>query len=132
MERQRMISRKQYQKAREVIGSLLQGIDPKTGAALPKDDVVNLIEVNRSLAVALAAIEQVEARVIRRALLPESVGKNWTEEEEQQLKAEFAQSEPIPSIAEKHGRTVRGIEARLQRLGLLPPDERTTTDAFMG
>jgi len=127
-----MLSRNQIQKARTVLQSLIQGVDPETGEDLPKEDAVNRIEVNRSMSIALTALEQVEARMLRRSLLPESVGKTWTEEEEQQLKCEFAASDPIPLIAEKHGRTFRAIEARLQRLGLLRPDQRTTNDSFTG
>src|SRR4051794_33105287 len=103
------MNRNQYQKARTVFKSLIQGLDPETGAELPKDAIVNRIEVNRSMLVAMTAIEQVEARALRRSQLPESVGKKWTEDEVQQLKAEFARSEPIPLIATKHGRTIRSI-----------------------
>jgi phage terminase small subunit len=126
-----MMATKQFQRARAVLKSLIQGLDPETGAELPKDAVVNRIEVNRSMLVAIAAMEQVEARMLRRALLPESVGKTWTETEEQQLKDEFARSEPIPVIAKKHQRTVRAIEARLERMGLLRNDQRTTDDSFL-
>jgi hypothetical protein len=82
--------------------------------------------------VAVTAMEQAEARAQRRAQLPESVGKTWAEEEEQQLKAEFARSEPIPLIATKHRRTIRSIESRLEKLGLLSPDQRTTSNSFVG
>ena len=44
--------------------------------------------------------------------------KGWTEEDEQQLKEEFGRSESLRLIAEKHRRTIRAIEARLERLGL--------------
>jgi hypothetical protein len=127
-----MLNRNQIQKARTVLQSLIQGLDPETGEDLPKKDAVNRIDVNRSMSIALTALEQVEARMLRRAQLPESVGKSWSEEEEQQLKAEFANSEPIPDIATKHGRTVRAIEARLERVGLLRSDQRTTNDSFTG
>ena len=73
---------------------------------------------------------QVQARILRRAMLPEGVGKTWTDEEVQRLKVEFANSDPIPLIATKHSRTVRAIEARLERIGLLRPDQRTTNDSF--
>jgi len=125
-----MLSRNQIKKARTVIQSLVHGLDPETGEDLPKEDTANRIEVNRSMSIALTALEQVEARMVRRSQLPEGVGKTWTEEEEQQLKAEFAGSEPIPLIATKHSRTVRAIEARLERIGLLRPDQRTTNDSF--
>jgi hypothetical protein len=127
-----MLSRNQIRKARTVLEYLIQGLDPETGKDLPKEDAVNRIEVNRSMSIALTALKEVDARVVRRSLLPESVGKTWTEEEEQQLKVEFANSEQIPDIATKHGRTIRAIEARLERVGLLRPDQRTTNDSFTG
>ena len=125
-----MTTSRQYRKARSVLQSLIQGLDPETGAELPKDAIVNRIEINRSMLVAITAMEQAEARMLRRAQLPESVGKAWTDEEEQRLKAEFASSEPIPLLATKHGRTIRAIEARLERLGLLRADQRTTDASF--
>ncbi len=127
-----MTTRNQYQSARAVLQSLIQGLDPETGGELPKDAVINRIEVNRSMITAVTAMEQVEARILRRAQLPEGVGKAWTEEEVQRLKDEFAGSEPIPFIATKHARTIRAIEARLERLGLLKPDQRTTSNSFTG
>jgi hypothetical protein len=127
-----MLSRNQIRKARNVLEYLIQGLDPETGKDLPKEDSVNRIEVNRSMSIALTALKEVDARMVRRSLLPESVGKTWTDEEEQQLKAEFANSEPIPDIATKHGRTIRAIEARLERVGLLRSDQRTTNDSFTG
>jgi hypothetical protein len=127
-----MTTRNQYQRARAVLQSLIQGLDPETGGELPKDAVINRIEVNRSMITAVAAMEQVEARILRRAQLPEGVGKAWTDEEVQRLKDEFAGSEAIPLIATKHARTIRAIEARLERLGLLKPGQRTTSNSFTG
>jgi hypothetical protein len=127
-----MTKRIQFQKAQSVLRSLIQGLDPDTGIELTNDTIINRIEVNRSLATALTAMEQVEARMLRRAQLPASVGKTWAREEGKQLRAEFGRDEPIPLIATKHGRTIRAIEARLERLGLLQPDQRTTSNSFMG
>ena len=125
-----MTTRNQYQKARAVLQSLVQGLDPESGVELPRNTIVNRIEINRAMVIAVTAMEQVEARIARRSQLPESVGKPWTDEEEQRLKAEFAGSEPIPLIATRHGRTIRAIEARLERLGLLRPDQRTSPNSF--
>jgi hypothetical protein len=126
-----MTAKRQYQRARAVLQSLIQGLDPETGVELPRDAIINRIEINRSMLVAVTAIQQVEARALRRAQLPESVGKTWTDEEEQQLRSELTHSEPIPLIATKHRRTVRAIEARLERLGLLRPEQRTTDNSFV-
>ena len=52
------------------------------------------------------------------------------EEEEQQLRDAFTHSEPLADIATKHGRTLRAIEARLERLGLLAADQRVTDNSF--
>jgi hypothetical protein len=120
----------QFQKARVVLQSLVQGLHPETGAELPKGDIVNHIEVNRAMSTAVMAIDQITARLTRRAMLPEKVGKGWSDEEEQQLKDEFIRSEPLPRIATKHGRTLRAIEARLERLGLLAANQRVTDNSF--
>jgi hypothetical protein len=120
----------QFQKARVVLQALLHGLHPVTGDELPKEDIVNDIEVNRAMAMAVMALDQMMARLTRRETLPEKVGKGWTEEEEQQLRDAFIRSEPLPLIATKHGRTLRAIEARLQRLGLLAADQRVTDNSF--
>jgi hypothetical protein len=120
----------QFQKARVVLQSLVHGLNPVTGDELPKGDIVNNIEVNRAMSTAVMALDQMMARLTRREMLPEKVGKGWTEEEEQQLKDEFSRSEPLPLIATKHGRTLRAIEARLDRVGLLAADQRVTDNSF--
>jgi hypothetical protein len=121
-----------YQKSRQVLHALVQGLDPESGSALPADTVLNRVDVVRALLGAIAALDATNARALRRAQLPESVGKTWSEQEERQLKEEFAGGESVPIIAAKHGRTVRAIEARLERLGLLRSDQRTTRTSFLG
>ena len=122
----------QCQKARVVLQSLVQGLHPESGTELPKDDIVNNIQVNRAMSTAVMALDQIAARLTRRAMLPDKVGKGWTEEEEQQLRDEFNRSEPLPLIATKHGRTLRAIEARLERLRLLAADQRVINSSFLG
>ena len=121
----------QFQHARVVIQSLVQGVHPTSGKDLPRDSIVNEIEVTRALGTAVLAIDQVSARLARRAQLPESVGKAWTEEEERRLRAAFGRGERIPDIAAKHGRTVRAIEGRLEKLGLLTPASGTTSPPYI-
>ena len=121
-----------YQRSRQVLQALVQGVDPETSADLPKDTVLNRVDIVRALLAAIEALDTVNARALRRAQLPESVGKTWSHEEERRLKAEFAGGEPVALIATKHGRTVRAIEARLERLGLLRAGQRTTNNSFLG
>jgi hypothetical protein len=119
-------------RAREVLHALTQGVDPETGAELPKNAITFRSEILRALYAAIAAFDQVEARAKRRAQLPDCVGLPWTPAEEQQLATEFGAGEEVASIAEKHQRTVRAIEARLERLGLITVEQRTTHDSFTG
>jgi|SRR5581483_162128 len=125
-------NKNQFQRARMIIQSLVHGLDPESGTELPKDSIVNKIDVNRALTVGVFALDQMMARLTRRAQLPESVGKAWTFEEEQQLREESIRGEAIHDIAAKHGRTIRAIEARLEKLGLLTSEARTTNTSFLG
>jgi hypothetical protein len=69
-------------------------------------------------------------------LLPDGVGQTWTEEEERRLRESFSNGSAVSDIAGAHKRTIRAIEARLQRLGLITFEQRmykrTTSNAFMG
>jgi hypothetical protein len=53
----------QFQRARVVIQSLVQGVHPSSGKDLPKDSIVNEVEVTRALGTAVMAIDQVSARL---------------------------------------------------------------------
>ena len=52
----------QFQRVRVVIHSLVQGVHPTSGKELPKDSIVNEIEVTRALGTAVLSIDQVSAR----------------------------------------------------------------------
>jgi hypothetical protein len=55
---------------------MIHGLNPETGEELPKDSIVNRIEVNRALSTGVIALEQMEARLARRAQLPGNVGRS--------------------------------------------------------
>jgi hypothetical protein len=80
----------------------------------------------------VGAINATDARVKRRAQLSENVGRDWTTKEEEELRSEFAAKEPLTAIAARHGRTLRAIEARLERMVLITPAQRTTRGGFTG
>lgn len=121
----------QLQKARFVLQALVHGLHPVTGDELPREDVVNQIEVNRAMATAVMALDRMATKLTRREALPDKVGNAWTAEEEQQLKDEFNRNESVPDLAITHGRTIRAIEARLERLGLLRADQRMNQGGFV-
>jgi hypothetical protein len=119
------------QRARQILQALVQGVDPMTGEELPPGTILQHADVLRALLAGVSALEQTAARAQRRAQLPGNVGRPWTVEEEATLIASFKAGNPAADIAIRHGRTLRAIEARLERLGLLTPDQRTTTTSFV-
>jgi len=64
-----------YPRAKQVLKSLIAGVDPATGSDLPRDSILNRVDVIRALLSSVDAIEQVTARAARRALLPDGVGQ---------------------------------------------------------
>jgi DNA-binding NarL/FixJ family response regulator len=122
----------QQTRARQILQSLIQGIDPVTRDELPRETVLQHAEVLRALLAGLTALEQTAARAMRRAQLPDNVGRAWTTEEESKLVAAFKKGDSPVAIAREHGRTLRAIEARLEKLGLMTAEERTTRGGFTG
>ena len=120
----------QEQRARQILQALVQGVDPFNGEDLPEGTVLQQAEVLRALLAGVAAIDQNAARASRRAQLPQNIGCPWTEEEQGSLIDAFQSGEPLAEIAARHGRTLRAIEARLEKLGLLSAEQRTTRDRF--
>ena len=120
------------QRARHILQALVQGIDPLTGDELPPGTILQQAEVLRALLAGVSALEQTAARAQRRAQLPGNVGRGWTDDEERTLVAAFKSGDPIPDIAARHGRTVRAIEARLEKLGLLTAEQRSTSNGYVG
>jgi hypothetical protein len=116
----------------EVLNALIHGLDPLSGEPLPEGSVLHRAEVLRALLSAHDALQQACARAQRRAQLPDNVGRSWSEAEQAQLLAAFKEGATPAALAAKHRRTLRGIEARLERLGLLRPEQRTSRGGFSG
>jgi hypothetical protein len=119
------------QRARHILQALVQGIDPLTGEELAPGTVLQQADVLRALLAGVSALEQTAARAQRRAQLPSNVGRSWSAEEEATLVTAFKSADSVADIAARHGRTLRAIEARLERLGLLTPEQRSTNNSFV-
>lgn len=120
----------QNSQPRTTLMSLIEGRHPESGAPLPNDSVIHRPDVIRSLLAAITALDQLAARAQRRSQLPDNVGRTWTTDEESRLVAAFRSGESPEAIARNHERTLRAIEARLQKLGLITEAERTTRGGF--
>jgi hypothetical protein len=57
-------------------------------------------------------------------------GKPWSADEERELLEQFDAGVLLADIAGQLGRSLAGVEARLEKLGRLQPEQRTTTSRF--
>ena len=102
------------QRAKELLTVLADGVDPLTGQVLPDDHVCNKGEIVRALH---CAVEELSRR--REKPLPESNGKPWTEELDDELCRLFDGGMKKKDLCTHIGRTPGAIESRLERLGKL-------------
>ncbi len=119
------------QRARKILTALVQGIDPFTGEEIPSGTILQQADVLRALLAGLSALEHTAARAQRRAQLPGNVGRSWSNEEEATLVAAFKSGDSLRAIAKRHDRTQRAIEARLAKLDLLTPQQRSSDNSFI-
>lgn len=113
-----------------ILRALVQGVHPFTGDEIKGESVLQDAKVLRALLSGVAAMEANAVRDSRRKQLPANIGKAWTEKATQDMVDQFKTGVPLEQIAASHGRTLRAIEARLEKLGLITEEERKTTDRF--
>lgn len=106
-----------------ILTALIAGRDPRSQLRLPSASVLHTPNVLRALLLAVSALEAFTARTRRRAALPPNVGREWTAEEEAQLRVELAGKEPLNVISARHGRSVRAIQLRQRKVGFGNPSE---------
>lgn len=106
-------------RVREIMQSLIEGVDPETGGPVPSDSVLQSAIVLRALLAGIEALGGAERRAARRARLPENVGRSWDESELASLRREFESGMTLDEIASAHRRTVKAISARLEKMGVL-------------
>lgn len=116
----------ELQQARAVVETLAQGIHPVTGELMDADGPYNEPTVIRALfAVARALDGGVDTKLARepaeRRNAAPNQGKPWAAEDDAKLDAAFAAGADLKPLAQELGRTTFALEARLVKLGRLPP-----------
>ena len=114
--------------ARQILQSLLQGIDPFTGQKRPAATVRRQAAALRALLEDDRAPEPGAARPARRAKRPRNVGRRWDDQEQRRLIDGFMAGDTFGVLADRHGRTLRAIETRLEKLGLNSSEFRLAID----
>jgi len=118
--------------ALKLIDVLTNGVNPLTGEVLAADNPCQQPDVLRALWLASRALQEQRLRQLRQNALPANVGKPWSEDENSALIAEFQSGRALSDIAVLHRRTQAGIQARLEKLGLLQPARLPLTGAMNG
>ena len=117
--------------AKDTLKSLVDGIDPVTGYPIPRSMVLHHAVVIRALLCAVAVLESDAARKRRRARLPGNTGRPWRQADDDQVLAAFRGGAPLLQIAADHHRSLASVEARLERLGVLAPEQRITRNRYV-
>lgn len=115
------------ERALEIINTLASGFDPFTGEVYDEENVLQNPDVVRALFTAARALEGLAVHATsksRNPNLPANAGRPWSEEESQQLAAEFDSGKTQAQLVESHERTPGAIRSRLVRLGKLEIPEK--------
>ena len=102
-------------KAKEIIATLAEGIDPTTGEVLPDNSVINKGEVVRAFYTILTHLDEKKAK----KNMPENAGKPWTREDEDLLTSLYRAGASKKELCATLRRTETGIAARLVYLGII-------------
>lgn len=105
--------------ALSILSMLANGINPDTGEILEMNGPYQSANVVRALYTAIRAVEANIPKAKRASKNAPNARMPWTDAEDQQLLAMFDKGLDLTSIATHHGRTVTGIQARLERHGRL-------------
>lgn len=109
-----------------IMSALADGCCPMSGRPLPPTDPCQHVEVVRALHVAMRALDRLDEQERRVRRLPEHAGAAWDSAEDQRLVDGFAAGKPVRELAVLHQRTIGAIEARLVKLGRMPPAQGQT------
>ena len=101
-------------RAKEIISTLADGIDPITGELLPAEHICNNPEVVRAFYTILQ-----QDNVTKQKKTYENAGKKWTKEDDALLKQLFEQGVKVSELQKKFVRSRGSIQSRLAKLGLI-------------
>ena len=100
-------------RAKRIVLTLAEGIDPLTGEVLPSDHICNQGEVVRALYTLLNT-----ENPAKETALPENAGAPWTTEADEELKEMHGKGIHISELSKHFGRTKSAIKSRLNKLGI--------------
>ena len=110
-------------RALTIVTALASGVNPLTGELFAADSPYQSPDVIRALYIAVRVLEAPGRRRTRGpGAASSNAGKPWSDAEDRQLLSAFDNGQPLAELAQTHGRTRGGIQARLIRHGRLTPE----------
>lgn len=103
------------ERARELLATLADGVNPLTGEVLDDDNVCNQPDIIRALHTAVFALSM--RPITSGSDIPPNSGKAWSRSADEKLCRMFDAGWSAQKICEAMGRSVDGVAARLVRLG---------------
>ena len=120
-----------------ILTALAEGVHPLSGEVFPADCPYHSAEIVRALFGAIRILESVKTAPEPRKFAERpregalaNVGKPWSVEQDRQLLVEFDAGKTLKECATLHQRTLAGIEARLEKLGRLKAEDRTSARRY--
>lgn len=118
----------------KLLTALSNGTDPFSGEAFPADSPYQHPEIVRALFQAVRQLETANAMPAGKparssatsanAARPSNAGKPWNKDEDEALLGAYDTGSTIDELAQSHGRSRLGVEARLAKFGRVPMPER--------
>jgi len=106
-------------RAKELLKTLADGVNPLTGEALPPSDSCNQPDIIRALYTAVSVLDQA-LKPKKHPNTPEKFGKPWTNEDDRLLSEMYDKGLTKKEICDAFQRTEGSIAARLVQLGKIP------------
>ena len=102
-------------RAKKIMESLADGVNPLTGEVLPPEDSCNQADVVRAFHTILSVLSEKPQKP-----RPENAGKPWTSEDDRILAAMYDEGKTHNEMCKYFKRSITAIAARLVLLGKIP------------
>lgn len=116
----------------QIVQTLADGRDPRTGAQFPSDSPYQSAQVTRALFFAVRSLESRRGPGTRNRNLPENAGKPWSADDDEALARRFDDAVEVPDLAQEFKRTEEAIRARLVRLGKIDSEQLEAAQPAQG
>lgn len=118
------------EEAREILQSMIDGVDPNTGEILPATHLCNNPTVKRALHIAIMCMSDNDKFIRKNGQL--NAGRPWTKADSANLTFLYRHGATMEEICAKLQRRERGVRNQLEYLGLIENEKTNNKNSFPG